>query len=69
VVDAAAIAEREKIHRTTVNEILRLALLSPQIAEMALAGALPRTVSLERLLRTKLPLDWGEQWEMVAGLG
>lgn len=69
VADAAEIAEREGIHRTTINEVLRLALLSPDIAQAAIEGKLSRTVSLERLLRTKLPLDWNEQWEMISALG
>lgn len=69
VADTAEIAEREQIHRATVNEVLRLALLAPDIAEAALGGTLPRTISLESLLRTTFPLDWCKQREMIAGLG
>jgi hypothetical protein len=67
--DTAEIANREGIHRATVNEVLRLALLSPDIVEAALEGRLPRTVSLESLLRKTFPLDWVKQREMIAGLG
>ena len=69
VADTAEIAKREDIIRSTVNDVLRLALLSPDIAEEAVAGRLPRTLSLERLLCGVLPLDWIEQRETVYGMG
>lgn len=65
VSDTAEIAEREGIHRSTVNEVLRLALLSPAIDQAAFEGKLPRTLSLEGLLRTSFPLDWNKQREMI----
>ena len=58
---------REGIIRSAVSHVQRLALLAPDIAEAAVAGRLPPTVSLESLLWATLPLDWGEQREMVAG--
>ena len=69
VVDTAEIAQREGIHRATVNEVLRLALLAPDIVQAAIEGTLPRTISLETFLRTTFPLDWVKQRKMVAGLG
>ncbi|MCX7140518.1 MAG: hypothetical protein NT123_05325 [Proteobacteria bacterium] len=69
VTNAAEIAKREGIHRTTVNQFLRLALLAPDIAQAALKGTLPRTISLERLLCSAIPLDWGKQREIIAALG
>ena len=69
VSDTAEIAEREGIHRSTVNEVLRLALLSPDIDQAAFEGQLPRTVSLEGLLRTGFPLDWNRQRDMIAAIG
>lgn len=66
--DTADIAQREGIHRATVNEVLRLALLAPDITQAALEGSLPRTMSLESLLCTAFPLEWGAQREMIAGL-
>ena len=69
VADTAAIAEREGMIRSTVSQVLRLALLAPDIAETALAGRLPRTLSLERLLWATLPREWSEQREMIAGIG
>ena len=69
VADTAEIAEREGIIRSTVSEVLRLALLAPDVVEAAVAGRLNGTVSLERLLWATLPRDWGEQRDVVAGMG
>ena len=69
VASTTEIAEREGIHRSTINEFLRLALLAPDIVQAAYEGKLPRTVSLEALLRAKIPYDWKRQREMIASLG
>lgn len=69
VASSAEIAERECIHRSTVNDLLRLALLAPDIVQAAYEGRLPRAVSLETLLRAKVPLDWNEQRRLIASLG
>lgn len=69
VTDTAEIAKREGIHRATVSEVLRLTLLAPDIVQAAFEGKLPRTMSLESLLRTTFPLDWDKQREMIASLG
>lgn len=63
--DAAEIAEREGLHRVTVSDALRFALLAPGIVQAALNGTLPRTMSLEVLQRRSVSLDWEEQMEMV----
>lgn len=69
VASGTEIAERERIHRSTVNDLLRLALLAPDIIQAAYEGRLPRAVSLEALLRAKVPLDWNEQRRLIASLG
>ena len=69
VASGTEIAERECIHRSTVNDLLRLALLSPDIIQAAYEGRLPRAVSLEAILRAKVPLDWNEQRRLIASLG
>lgn len=61
VADTTEIAKREGLHRATVNELLRLALLAPKIIEAAMAGRLPQTVTLEMLLKAALPRGWREQ--------
>ena len=63
------IAEREGIHRSTINEMLRLALLAPDIVPAAYEGRLPRAVSLEAILRATVPYDWNEQRRLIASLG
>ncbi|MDF1483262.1 hypothetical protein [Extensimonas sp. H3M7-6] len=69
VASGTEIAERECIHRSTVNDLLRLALLAPDIIQAAYEGRLPRAVSLEAILRAKVPLDWNEQRQLIASFG
>lgn len=45
----------------TVNEALRLALIAPKLVQATLDGTLPRTVTLEGLLRAALQMDWQDQ--------
>ena len=66
---ASEIAEREGLHRVTVSDALRFALLAPDIVQSALDGRLPRTMSLEILQRRTVPLDWEGQLEMVEEIG
>lgn len=61
VEDAAELAEREGLHRVTVNDALRFALLAPRIVQAAFEGRLPRTMTLEALQRRSIPLDWEGQ--------
>lgn len=68
VADAAEIARREQKGRTRVNELLRLALLAPDVIAKVLAGDYPRTLSLESLLRTPLPADWQSQRQQIQGI-
>lgn len=45
VASGSEIARREGLHPTTVNELLRLTLLSPAVVKGLLAGKQPRTRS------------------------
>src|SRR5215218_2050417 len=54
------IADAEKISKSYVSRILRLALLAPDIVEAILGGWADQRVVLERLERT-LPAGWEEQ--------
>ena len=54
------IAEAEKISKSYVSRILRLALLAPDIVEAILGGWADQRVMLERLERP-LPMGWEEQ--------
>ena len=55
------IARREGLHQTTVNELLRLTLLSPTLVRRILDGQQPKTLSLLWLKNNLPPSDWGEQ--------
>lgn len=64
----SAIARAEGLHHSTVNELLRLTLLAPDIVEMLLAGRQPRRMSLLWFQRNPLPVDWQAQREIVQRL-
>jgi len=67
VADAAEIAEREGLHKTFVNDHLRLAILAPDLVGAALPGALPRTVTLLGLLWEDIPTCWQAQQTQIFG--
>lgn len=62
------IARREGLHQTTVNELLRLTLLSPAVVRGILDGHQPKTLSLIWLKNHLLPPDWDEQHALFDGL-
>ncbi len=55
------IARQEGLNQSTVNELLRLALLSPAVVRSIIDGHQPKTLSLIWLKNNLLPTDWGEQ--------
>ena len=62
IVDSGSdIARREGLHQTTVNELLRLTLLSPTLVRSILDGQQPKTLSLLWLKNHLPPSDWDEQ--------
>ncbi|MFZ0790999.1 MAG: hypothetical protein WAM94_15415 [Chromatiaceae bacterium] len=61
------IAQREGLHHSTVNELLRLSLLEPAIVQRVLAGQQPRCMSLLWFQRNPLPTDWVTPRTVVAG--
>jgi len=61
------VAQREGLHHSTVNELLRLTLLEPAIMQSILAGQQPKCMSLLWFQRNPLPTDWRAQREVVAG--
>ena len=60
------IAQREGLHHSTVNELLRLTLLEPAIIQAILAGQQPRCMSLLWFQRNPLPTDWVAQRDVIA---
>lgn len=67
VASGTDIAQREGLHNSTVNELLRLTLLEPAIIQAILAGKRPRCMSLIWFQRNPLPLDWITQRRVVEG--
>ena len=61
------IARREGLHQTTVNELLRLTLLSPTLVRSVLDGHQPKTLSLRWLKNNLPPSDWDEQHALFDG--
>src|SRR5260363_141160 len=66
---ALLIALREALHPSTVNELLRLTLLAPDIVEALIAGRQPKTMTLLWFQRNPLPVNWERQCEIVVGFG
>lgn len=60
------IAQREGLHHSTVNELLRLTLLEPAIVQSIFASQQPRCMSLRWFQVNPLPADWVAQREIVA---
>ena len=58
------ISETEKINRSYVSRILRLALLAPDIVEGILGGWVDQRVMLQQLEKP-LPMTWDEQRALV----
>ena len=59
------IAHREGFSESYVTRIVPLATLSPRIQEAIVAGTQPLELTLETLVRTRLPLDWASQEKRV----
>jgi len=59
------IAKAEGLHASTVNELLRLTLLAPDIIEMLMTGTQPRRLNLMWFQRNRLPVDWQAQRAII----
>jgi hypothetical protein len=62
------IARQEGLNQSSVNELLRLTLLSPRIVRALLAGRQPKTLTLRWLKNHELPADWEAQREVFGAL-
>lgn len=67
VADVAEIAQREQMDITRVREFLRLVMLDPWIVQAVLEGRQVGRMTLERLVRSRIPVGWEEQRGMVMG--
>ena len=66
VANGTEIAKQEGLHHSTVNELLRLTLLDPDIIKLILSGKQPRCMSLLWFQRNPLTVNWQEQREVLA---
>ena len=60
------IAINEELHHSTVNELLRLTLLAPDIIERLMAGRQPRRMTLMWFQRNRLPVEWQAQRDIIS---
>jgi hypothetical protein len=65
----SAIARAEGLHRSVVNELLRLTLLAPDLIEQLMAGRQPRRLTLMWFQRHRLPVEWSAQREIMGRFG
>jgi len=61
VASGSEIAQREGLEPSTVNERLRLSLLSPKIVESILSGVQPEGMTMQWLTRNSFPANWSKQ--------
>lgn len=68
VESGSEIARREGLHPSTVNELLRLTILTPDLIQKILKGEQPEGLSILWFTRNRLPMVWSEQAKvLVAG--
>ena len=68
VSSGSEIAIREGLDPSTVNERLRLSLLSPQIIESILEGKQPAGLTMQWLTRNSFPPDWHGQEKLFQSI-
>lgn len=59
------IATREGTDKTNIRRRLELAFLSPKLVEMILKGEQPTELTLDRLMKADIPMDWNEQERFI----
>jgi hypothetical protein len=64
VESGSEIARREGLHPSTVNELLRLTILAPDLIQKILKGEQPEGLSILWFTRNRLPVEWSEQWRL-----
>lgn len=61
------IARQEGLNQSTINELMRLTLLSPAMVKNILSGHQPKTLTLAWLKNHEIPSDWEAQRELFSG--
>lgn len=62
------IAQKENMDLATVNEILRLTLLDPEIVEGILRGHQPEGLTMNWLNTNPIPWEWKEQRDKIQNI-
>ena len=65
VISGSEIATKEGLDPSTVNEYLRLTLLSPVSIEMILNGTQPAHISIKQLTKTISQQNWTQQFKSL----
>lgn len=60
------LARREGLHPTTINKLLQLTLLAPDIIDRLMAGKQPRRLTLTWFQHHRFPIDWQAQRDILA---
>lgn len=63
-ISLSALARNHGHSESYIRTRIQLAFLSPKIQSVFLAGKQPPELSLERIIRAKMPLDWVEQEQL-----
>ena len=66
VASGSEIAIKEGLEASTVNERLRMTLLSPTLIDSILNGTQPEWLTMKWLTRNTFPSDWEEQSQLSA---
>jgi hypothetical protein len=60
------LANRDGINRRYIRRLVNLAFLSPQLVELIMQGRQPVKLTVTRLTELDLPMDWAEQYRLLA---
>ena len=60
------IARQEGLHHSSINDLMRLTLLAPNIIAQLMADRQPRRLTLMWFQRNPLPVDWQAQLDIIA---
>ena len=65
-IDIATLSREEGVNDSWMSRVFRVNFLSPRIIDAILTGTQPVNLNARWLRRNDLPLDWDEQWELLA---
>lgn len=68
IASGAEIAWQEGLNQSSVNEVLRRTVLSPEMGLALLAGRQPKTLTLRWLKKQEFPVAWAAQREVCGAL-